>query len=379
MLYYLYEREPSGCRASFAPANAAELAAPEEGVHWLDSGRMPEPADTDPYLRRMLAENRVRAVNLSHPRWREAMGGFRPGAHKRLHLLAAGDVGGTLLVGLRLLGGASLSSIGLCDIDSRKAARWEMELGRSRGLLAMNCRRYGSSARRSSSTARSSSFARPRGVPPVGAAGADVRMAQYEKTPPWCPSMPKRRGTAAFAACSPWSATPWTFCAGRPTTSPTGAGRRFRRRRAVCRTDPGLRSRRDERAGRLFCREGPRFSLFLSRAAPSAPTARTSSSPIRWRTITTGCRGSSPPWPSAPTKGCARWALSHTWRRRSPRGPAAPAHPAGRMALQRRFPGRRLHGVQKPPDPRGRRAGKPAAARNSVQAHRKSRPKVGGR
>lgn len=47
---------------------------------------------------------------------------------KRVNLLALGDVGSTLLLGLRLLGGDVISSIGICDINEAAAQRIEMEI-----------------------------------------------------------------------------------------------------------------------------------------------------------------------------------------------------------------------------------------------------------
>ena len=46
----------------------------------------------------------------------------------RVTLLALGDVGSTLLMGLRLLGGDVISSLGICDVRDNVASRWEFEL-----------------------------------------------------------------------------------------------------------------------------------------------------------------------------------------------------------------------------------------------------------
>ncbi|MFR6394712.1 MAG: hypothetical protein ACLUNQ_06160 [Oscillospiraceae bacterium] len=46
----------------------------------------------------------------------------------RVNLLALGDVGSTLLLGLRLMGGDVISSIGICDLREGVARRWEFEL-----------------------------------------------------------------------------------------------------------------------------------------------------------------------------------------------------------------------------------------------------------
>lgn len=46
----------------------------------------------------------------------------------RVTLLALGDVGSTLLMGLRLMGGDVIGSIGICDVRPGVAERWELEL-----------------------------------------------------------------------------------------------------------------------------------------------------------------------------------------------------------------------------------------------------------
>ena len=46
----------------------------------------------------------------------------------RVTLLALGDVGSTLLMGLRLMGGNVIGSIGICDVRPGAAERWEFEL-----------------------------------------------------------------------------------------------------------------------------------------------------------------------------------------------------------------------------------------------------------
>ena len=46
----------------------------------------------------------------------------------RVHLLALGDVGSTLAMGLRLLGGGRISTLGICDVREGVPQRWEFEL-----------------------------------------------------------------------------------------------------------------------------------------------------------------------------------------------------------------------------------------------------------
>lgn len=53
-------------------------------------------------------------------------------AKKRVHILALGDVGRTMLLGLRLLGADQIASIGLCDLDEKNLQRLEIEINQIR-------------------------------------------------------------------------------------------------------------------------------------------------------------------------------------------------------------------------------------------------------
>ncbi len=100
---------------------------------------------------------------------------------KRVNLLALGDVGGTLLMGLRLMGGDVIDSIGICDLNEAAAKRFEMEINQieepfEHGIMPQveiisaddlfDCDVM--------------IFCASKGVPPVGGDVKDVRMAQLE-------------------------------------------------------------------------------------------------------------------------------------------------------------------------------------------------------
>ena len=50
----------------------------------------------------------------------------------RVHILALGDVGRTMLIGLRLLGADKIASIGLCDLNEKNLQRLEIEINQIR-------------------------------------------------------------------------------------------------------------------------------------------------------------------------------------------------------------------------------------------------------
>lgn len=109
---------------------------------------------------------------------------FAFGKKQRVHILALGDVGTTMLIGLRLLGAAEIASIGICDLNTANLERLEIEINQIRYPFAdwgenpllppvdivgedtlFDCDVF--------------IFCASKGVPPLGAKG-DVRMAQLD-------------------------------------------------------------------------------------------------------------------------------------------------------------------------------------------------------
>lgn len=102
----------------------------------------------------------------------------------RVHLLAMGDVGSTLAMGLRLMGGDVISALGICDLRENVPQRWEFELnqihapdgGRSPEVEIvdaghiLDCDVF--------------LFCASRFVPDTAVKSGDVRMAQYELNRP---------------------------------------------------------------------------------------------------------------------------------------------------------------------------------------------------
>ena len=102
----------------------------------------------------------------------------------RVHLLALGDVGSTLAMGLRLMGGDVISTLGICDLREGVPQRWEFELNQINvpdgnrfppveiiGLdHILDCDVF--------------LFCASRFVPDTAVKSGDVRMAQYELNRP---------------------------------------------------------------------------------------------------------------------------------------------------------------------------------------------------
>ena len=103
---------------------------------------------------------------------------------QRVNILALGDVGTTMLIGLRLLGWDVIDSIGICDINTKNLERLELEINQIRYPFA-NWQSDGFPQLPPVHIVQEDKlfdcdvfiFCASKGVPPLGAKG-DVRMAQ---------------------------------------------------------------------------------------------------------------------------------------------------------------------------------------------------------
>ena len=122
---WVFHRPPLSGRDTFPVTDPAQLTE-REGVASLCAALGPEGLPRE--LTNAIRAGRVRAMNLAHPRFEELMAPLTRPEKVRVNLLALGDVGSTLLMGLRLMGGDVISSIGICDLREGVAQRWEFEL-----------------------------------------------------------------------------------------------------------------------------------------------------------------------------------------------------------------------------------------------------------
>lgn len=198
---FLTDRDPHIGHAAWRATDPRQLTAPREGTAWLDADRLP-PASSDltPAALEAIRTGEVTAVNIRHPRWRDALDFLRPRAgKKRVHLLAVGDVGGTLLTALKLIGGDVISSIGICDLNQNTVARWTAEMGQiswpwDYGALPevepveparlFDCDVF--------------LFAATKSIPAVGSDVRDVRMAQFAANRPLVESFARQAREANF-------------------------------------------------------------------------------------------------------------------------------------------------------------------------------------
>lgn len=177
-LFVAVHGDPVLGRSSFRVNHPGQLADPHS-LNVLDASRLPQP-ELDGPVAAALARGQLTAVNVDHPGWQRCLTAPVPGK-KRVNLLAIGDVGSTVLTGLKLMGGDVISSIGICDLSDQITARWEFEMGQV--SLPWD---YGSMPEvEVISPDRLFDcdvfiFVASKGIPPVGSDVKDVRMYQFE-------------------------------------------------------------------------------------------------------------------------------------------------------------------------------------------------------
>ena len=216
-----FHRTPGAGRDTF-PVTAPSLLTAEEGVSTLVTAEEPE---TDPALAAAIAAGRVRALNLAHPRQEELLPPLRRRERVRVNLLALGDVGSTLLMGLRLLGGDVIDSVGICDVRENVPQRWEMELNQIVFPEGEELPPVEIVSPEEVFDGDVFLFCASRFVPDTSVTSGDARMAQYQVNRELASAMPAWPGSGATEGCSAWSAIRWIPCAGRCWRRATGTRR----------------------------------------------------------------------------------------------------------------------------------------------------------
>lgn len=178
-LYYLHKKNRNLSKKTFAVSDSSDLFCENEDLNLLclssEEYHVPE------NILKLIEQRKVKAVNTKYMDYEESFF-METESKKKVNLLALGDVGSTLLMGLKLLGGNAVESIGIYDRSREKIQRWEYEMNqtsfpfdydslpRVRGIEKeelFDCHMF--------------VFCASKGVPPVGSENVDVRMVQLEE------------------------------------------------------------------------------------------------------------------------------------------------------------------------------------------------------
>jgi len=178
-LFFLVHGDARLGRGCFKVTHPGQLVNPH-GLETLDASRLDTP-EVDAAVSAAIAEGRLTCVNTDRADWENVLS-WNPGSRKkRINMLAIGDVGSTLLTGLKLLGGDVIESIGICDLSEQITARWEFEMGQiSLPWVYDSMPEVHVVAPENLFDCDMFVFVASKGIPPVGSGVKDVRMYQFE-------------------------------------------------------------------------------------------------------------------------------------------------------------------------------------------------------
>ncbi|ABR47847.1 Malate/lactate dehydrogenase-like protein [Alkaliphilus metalliredigens QYMF] len=126
-LYYLKSMDPNKSRRTFSLSHPALIFTDKENLNLI---HQEEFTSTDPlplWIQHKIEAGSVTGVNTDYPDWETVLTQSHP-KKWRVHIAGLGDVGGTLLMGLRLLGDQWVDRIGIYDRTPNKLKRWEQEI-----------------------------------------------------------------------------------------------------------------------------------------------------------------------------------------------------------------------------------------------------------
>lgn len=125
IVYFLISADPSISRRSYSLSNPSLFHLKKEGINLLQK----QDTNTDSlpqWIIKKIQDRSIRVINTRYPTWKDVLKINAP-SKWRVNVVGLGDVGGTLVTGLRLLGGECISRIGIYDLDTDRTKRWEYE------------------------------------------------------------------------------------------------------------------------------------------------------------------------------------------------------------------------------------------------------------
>jgi len=178
-VYVLTSLDPAKSRRSFSISEPSLMFLKEEGVKLLKidanySCKLPQ------WLTAKIRSRKATSVNTGYPNWQEVLYHSFPDKW-RINIAGLGDVGGMLLIGLKLLGGDHISKIGIWGRNKENLKRWEYEANQ---ISVPCCNKTLPGVHMINEDEIFDCdmlvFCISVGVPEIGSAVKDVRMVQFE-------------------------------------------------------------------------------------------------------------------------------------------------------------------------------------------------------
>ena len=192
-LVFLVRRDPLKSRGCFAVGNTAQIMEPENACALLPN----EAPAALPELETFVREKGATVLNTAFARAFDHLARPRKKSGLTATLVGLGDVGGTLLIALKLLG-RELSRIAIYDPNEALCRRYEVELNQVLPPDGAPLPEIAICSQERLFDCDLFLFTASRGVPPVGSDVQDVRMAQFARNREMLAGYARRARETAF-------------------------------------------------------------------------------------------------------------------------------------------------------------------------------------
>lgn len=174
IVFFLNKLDPKVSRRGFAVVEISQLFTEFEDLGILKKDTHNN--DLPYWIEEKIAHKQIKSVNVSFPSWKDEL--ISVPKKWRINVFALGDVGSTLLIGLRLLG--KNIDIGIYDRSPEKIKRWEYELNQIRIPFSEDVLPPVRALQKSELfDCDMFVFCASKSIPPVGKENVDVRMIQF--------------------------------------------------------------------------------------------------------------------------------------------------------------------------------------------------------
>lgn len=177
-LYFLNKLNMESSKKSFAVNHPFDLYINEESLQMLKLND--KSYDLPVKIIDLIDKRKIKAVNTAYTDY-ESCFYMEELSKKKVNILALGDVGSTLLIGLKLLGKDIIDSIGIYDRSIDKIKRWEYEMNQTSFPFEDVLPEVHGIERQELFDCDMFVFCASKGVPPIGSEAVDVRMVQFEE------------------------------------------------------------------------------------------------------------------------------------------------------------------------------------------------------
>lgn len=181
-IFILNPMNPEISRRSFIISNKSMCFLKDEGLELLSSlNPISDSSKLIPsWLEKSFESGTVISLNPNYPNYEDAIT-YSPPKKWKINVIGLGDVGATLLTGLKLLGTDTIDTLGIYDLDKNKVTRLNFELSQ---ILSANGKESSIKIRTLKEVDLFNCdmfvFCVSVGVPPIGNEQKDVRLVQFE-------------------------------------------------------------------------------------------------------------------------------------------------------------------------------------------------------